>query len=299
MQGYASRVRRVLYVALALNLLVAVGKLAAGWQANSLSVVGDGLHSGVDALANVLALGVLRFSTRPADVDHPFGHGRYETLAAFVASGILLVTAFELGRSAFLRFLDPQPTTVTGLTVGVMIVTLLVNVGVSWYETRAGRRERSEILLADAAQTRADVYVSLAVILGLLLGYLGYPRADGLFAIGVAFAIAFAGWRVVRDVLPILTDRIVFEPAVVARVVEQVPGVVSVHDIRSRGAPREAYVQLHLVVDRDDVQGAHAIADEVERRLSHELGVKETLVHIEPEDDDSGPPGTRGDARAA
>jgi divalent metal cation (Fe/Co/Zn/Cd) transporter len=84
----------------------------------------------------------------------------------------------------------------------------------------------------------------------------------------------------------------VFEPALVARIVSGVPGVLNVHDIRSRGTARESYVQMHLVVDAHDVQTAHDITDEVERRLESELGVKEVLIHVEPFDDASGPPGS-------
>lgn len=296
MKGYARRVQRVLLIALALNVLVAVGKLAAGWRANSLAVIGDGLHSAVDATANVVALVVLRFATRPADEDHPFGHGRYETLAAFVLGGLLFLTAFELGRSAILRLFAPETTRVDVLTVAVMLVTLAINLGVSSYEAREGRRHQSDLLLADAAQTRGDVYVTLTVLVGLAVQALGVPYVDSVVAIGVALSIARAGFHVHRGVMPVLTDAAVFDAHTVAKVVQRVPGVVSVHDIRSRGTKREAYVQMHLVVEPSDVAGAHAVADEVERRLSDELGVKESLVHIEPEDDESGPPGSRGDA---
>lgn len=296
MKGYAARVRRVLVIVLLLNLSVAFGKLVAGTYANSLALVGDGLHSLVDALANVVALLILRYSTAPPDEDHPFGHSRYETMAAFVLSGMLLLTAFELGQAAVVRFFDPSTPSVSPLTIGVVVVTLVVNFVVTTVERRLGQRYGSEMLVADAAHTRSDVFVSLAVLGGLLLAPYGIGYLDPLLALGVALFIAWSSWQVFRDVLPVLTDRIVYDPVEVARVVRGVPGVVSVHDIRSRGARREAFVQMHLVVEREDVAGAHEIADEVERRLARELGVKEAFIHIEPHDDASGPPGTRGEA---
>lgn len=297
MKGYVGRVQRVLVVALALNAAVAVGKLVAGARADSLAVIADGLHSAVDAIANVGALLVLRFAARPADEDHPFGHARYETIAAFVLSGVLLLTAFELGRSAIARIATPAAPDVDVLTLAVMVATLAVNAFVSWYEARAGRRYGSDLLRADAAQTRGDVAVSLGVLGGLLLTRAGFPLVDGIVALLVAAFIGYSAWQVFRDVAPVLTDRVVFDPAEIAGIVRGVPGVVSVHDIRSRGTPAEPYVQMHLVVDRHDVQGAHAVADEIERRLADRLGVKETFVHVEPEDDGSGPPGSRGEAR--
>src|SRR5207245_326104 len=113
----------------------------------SLAVVADGAHSGVDAVANLVGILVLRLASRPPDEDHPYGHAKFETLAAFVLSTLLAPTAVEVGRAAVGRFFRPEPSAVTPLTVGVMVGTLGVNVFVSWLETRVGRRESSELLL--------------------------------------------------------------------------------------------------------------------------------------------------------
>lgn len=295
MKGYARRVRRVLATVLVLNALVAVAKLIAGWRAGSLAVTGDGLHSAIDASGNIVALLVLRLATAPPDADHPYGHTKYETITALVLALLMVLTAYELGERSVARLLDPRDPTITLETLVVMVTTLAVNALVVAYERRAGREAGSELLLADAAHTRADVFVTLAILGGLGLHALGLPAVDPLFALGVAAFIAYSAWGVLRDALPVLTDRVVFDAAEVARVVRAVPGVVNVHDIRSRGARRDAFVQMHLVVDAHTVAESHAISDEVERRVSAELGVKEVFVHIEPEDDRSGPPGTRGD----
>lgn len=295
MKGYTKHVRRVLGITLALNLAVSLAKLSAGALANSLAVIGDGLHSGVDAAGNIAALIVLHWAAAPPDEDHPYGHHKYETLAAFLLGALLLLTAFELAERAVLRMLDPQVATIMPLTVGTMLATLAVNLGVSAYERHMGRKHGSELLLADAAHTRSDVYVTLGVLGGLALSPLGIPFLDPLLALGIAAFIAYTSWHVFRDVIPVLTDRVAYDPVEVARIVREVPGVQNVHDIRSRGPAREAFIQMHLVVDPDDVAGAHAIADEVERRLSDALGVKEVFIHIEPEDDASGPPGSRGE----
>lgn len=294
MGGYARRVTRVLSVVLVLNASVALAKLYAGWRADSIAVLGDGLHSLMDALANLAGLVVLRVATAPPDEDHPFGHSKYETLASFVISGLLLLTAFELVQHSVGRLLRDERPEITTLTLGVLLVTLVVNVGVAWYERRMGRELQSHFLLADAAQTHGDVFVTLSILAGLGLAAVGVPFVDPLLGIGVSLVIAYVAYGVFREAAPVLTDRIVFEPAQVARIVEGVPGVVSVHDIRSRGTPRESYVQMHLVVEPDDIATAHDITDMVERRLEEDLGVKEVLIHVEPFDDKSGPPGTSG-----
>lgn len=292
---YARRVRTVLWVVLALNAAVAVAKLVVGARAGSLAVVGDGLHSGVDALSNVVGLVVLHFATRPPDEDHPFGHAKYETLAAFALAGVLMFTSFELARAAILRLLAPRPPAFSSLTVAVMVVTLVVNLAVARFEGREGRRVGSELLQADAAQTRADVFVTLAVLAGIGVQRFGHAWLDPLLAVGVAGLIAGSGYAVFRRALPVLSDAIAHDPRDVARIVHEVPGVESVHDIRSWHSGRDSFVQMHLVVGPDDVRGAHAVADEVERRVEEELGAREVFVHVEPEDDASGPPGSRGE----
>ena len=294
MQAYASGVARVLWVVLGLNVLVAAGKLVAGWRADSLAVLGDGLHSLVDALSNVVGLVVLRMASQPADEDHPFGHAKYETLAALVLAGLMLLTAFELAQAAVDRLVSPRPSGVDAFTVLVMLLTLGANGLVSWFEAREGRRRGSHVLLADAAHTRSDVYVTLGVLGGLALQRLGVAGMDPLVALAVAGFIVYTAWGVLRHALPVLTDATAFDPVEVARVVRGVPGVVSVHDIRSRRAGAESFVQMHLVVDATDIVEAHVITDEVERRVAGELGVKEVFVHVEPEDDASGPPGSSG-----
>lgn len=295
MKGYARHVSRILWVVLALNAAVSAGKLWAGWRADSLAVIGDGLHSAVDALANVVALIVLHLATRPADEDHPFGHAKFETLAAFAVAALMLLTAFELAQQAVARWFTRVEPNISPLTVGIMLVTLGVNVLVTRYEAREGRRSGSDLLLADAAQTRGDVFVSLGVLAGFGVSWLGVPRVDAGVAFVVSLVIAHSAWTVLREALPVLSDRIVHDPVRVARLVRDVPGVRNVHDIRSRGHPRESFVQMHLVVDPDDVAGAHRVADEVEAKLTRELGVKEVFVHIEPDDDQSGPPGSNGE----
>lgn len=294
MTAYARGVARVLWVILWLNLAVAVGKLVAGWRADSLAILGDGLHSLVDALSNVVGLVMLRLATAPPDEDHPFGHAKYETVAALVLAGLMLLTAFELGQAAVERLFRPQEVVVDALTVITMVVTLGVNALVSWLEAREGRRRGSEVLLADAAHTRADVFVTLAVLGGLGLQRLGVAGMDPLLALAVALFIVYTAWSVLRHALPVLTDATAIDPVDVARVVRGVAGVESVHDIRSRRTGHGSFVQMHLVVDAHDVASAHRITDEVERRVSLELGASEVFVHVEPEDDDSGPPGSRG-----
>lgn len=269
----------------ALNLAIVVLKLFVGLRAGSLAVLGDTAHAGIDALNNVVALVLIHIATRPPDDDHPYGHGKFETVGAFFLSGFLFLTAYELVSAAWTRLGTPQEVLADELTLGVLGFTLLFNIGVTLYEQRQAKRLQSEVLAADAAHTRVDVFVTGSVIAGLVATRYGYPFADPLVTFLVAGVVAWAGFSLFRSTLPVLTDSILYDPAEVKRLVMEVPGVTNVHDIRSRGRPNEGFVQMHLVVNTQDVIEAHAITEAVEQKLSAALGVKETLIHVEPWED--------------
>lgn len=286
MSGYRVAVRRVLFTVLAANLAVVLVKAYAAWRTGSLAIASDSLHSLVDAANNVAGLLIVHFATAPPDDDHPYGHHRYETLAAFVVAGFLVLTAFELARLAVGRLVDGAPAPVLDpLSLGLVIATGLTSLAVAFFEGRAGRRLGSDMVVADAAHTASDVGVSAAVVVGYVASANGWAWADAVVTLLVAGVIAVVGYSIFKRSVPVLTDRVVFDPDVVAALVREVPGVVNVHDIRSRGHAREAYVQMHLVVASRDVEEAHAITEAVERHLETKLGAKEVLVHVEPWDD--------------
>ncbi|HVL48899.1 MAG TPA: cation diffusion facilitator family transporter [Candidatus Thermoplasmatota archaeon] len=298
MGAYKRAVTRILVAVLALNLLVALAKAWAGLESGSLALVGDALASGVDAGSNVVALVVIHYATRPADRDHPYGHRKFETLAAFVLSGLLFVTAFEVAREAIRRLVAGETLVEpTAVTFAVAAGTLVVNLAVAAYERRAGERLQSQLLKADAMHTFSDVFVTVGVLGSLALAAAGFGAADAIVSLGVAGFIAWTGFGVFREVAPVLTDRAPFEAERIAEIVRAVPGVASVHDIKSRGHPQEAFIQMHLVVEPRDLDEAHAVTEAVERALERELGAKEVVVHVEPDEDAPLAPGAGDEAR--
>src|SRR5262252_5282421 len=168
-ETYRRGVRRVLFVTLALNVVVVAGKLVAGLLADSLSVVSDAIHSSVDSLNNIVGLVVMKYATAEPDEGHPYGHAKFETLAAFAIAGFLFVTCYQIALSAIKRVIaheTPAPE-ITALTIGVMVGTIICNIFVTVYERREGRRLQSAFLIADSTHTRSDVMVSCSVLAGL------------------------------------------------------------------------------------------------------------------------------------
>lgn len=277
-------VRRVLVGILIANIAVVAVKFVVGLGIGSLAVVGDAVHSSVDAINNIFGLAVVRVASKGPDADHPYGHAKFETLGALLVVVFLSVSVFELLRGAWQRLSGGAPPLhVTAFEAVLLGATLAINIWVVWFETRAGRRLRSEILLADAAHTRVDVVITLAVISGLGLASLGYLTADPILAIVVSLLIVRVGWEIVGRSLPTLVDAAAVDAAVIRREAEQVEGVRSAYGIRSRTASALRFAELTIAVDSlQNVAEAHRIADAVEARLSHVLSIDHVQVHVEP-----------------
>ena len=157
-------IRRVLWITLGLNLIATAAKLIVGFWTGSLSLIADGFDSVFDAATNVIGLAGIYLAARPADADHPYGHRKAETITALIISSLLFLTTWELIQSAVERLRDPSliEAEVNAWSFGALLVSIVVHMTVVWYELRAGRRLQSDVLVADAMHTRADIFVSLA-----------------------------------------------------------------------------------------------------------------------------------------
>lgn len=283
-QDRIARIRRVLLGLLVANLAVVVAKLGVGLASRSLAVLGDALHSSVDALNNVLALVVVRVAAQAPDEDHPYGHGKFETLGALAIVGFLSITCFELSRDAIARLWgDHRAPVVSTVQVAILVAGLGVNALVAWYERRRGEELGSDLLVWDAAHTKSDVYITTGVIVGLLLSRLGWWWADAVLALVIAALIVRVGYQILQRTVPVLVDQRALPRDEIQSVAEGVSGVRGAYGIRSRGGAQAKYAEVTIAVDRDtNVVSAHAIADEVERRLKHDLQLAEVTVHVEP-----------------
>ena len=280
----SAQIRRVLAITLIANVAVVAAKLVAGFAAGLLSVIAEAAHSSVDAGNNILALALTRVAAMGPDEEHPYGHAKFETLGAVGIVAFLSITVYELVSSAIQRLGNGSASPeVTPFVAGTMLFSMAVNFVVARYEHRRAHELDSDILMADAAHTRSDVYASGAVLVGLALVALGYPSADALLTLLVAGIIANAVWRILRRTVPILVDERALSPETIRAIASETEGVVDVHAVRSRGREGEIFAELTITVDRAlNVEAAHRIADEVERRLASAIGAREVMVHVEP-----------------
>lgn len=282
-----ARVATVLTRVLVLNLTVAAAKLVFGSLSGALSMVSDGFHSLADSTSNIVGLVGIRAARKPPDIDHPYGHRKYETLAAAAIVGFLSFGVLELVQQAVERLQSGHAPQVTTASFVVMLATVAVNLGVVRYESRAGRDLGSEVLIADATHTKSDVLTSLTVIVSLGGVRLGYPVLDAAGAIIVTLFIANAAYEIARDTFRILSDRVVLAEDDLREVVMGVPGVLGCHQIRTRGSADHTFVDLHVWFEPDlSLREAHRLSHEVKDRLmSRYPQIGDAVIHIEPPPD--------------
>jgi cation diffusion facilitator family transporter len=291
-------IRRVLWITLGLNLIATLAKLVVGYWTGSLSLIADGFDSVFDAASNVIGLVGIYLAARPADEDHPYGHRKAETMTALIISSLLFITAWELMKSAVERLRDPAliQAEVNVWSFGALLVSILVHLTVVWYELRAGRRLQSDVLVADAMHTRADIFVSLSVIGGLIAVRLGYPIADPVLALIISAVIVKIGIDIIRESSPTLMDEVAMSPDQAERIALSVPGVLSCHRVRSRGHESAVYADLHIqVAPAMSTDQSHAIAHQVQHRLRERFpAIQDVTIHVEPHGPSPAEPGREG-----
>jgi len=280
-----SAVRAVLARVLVLNLVVVAIKVYVGVRTEALSVLGAALESTLDLMNNVVGMILVSIAARAPDETHPYGHAKFETLGALAIVTFLSISCFELLREGIVQLRRAHsPEAPTLFEVALIALTLVVNVVIVMYERRRGRELSSAFLVADAAHTNSDLYVTLLALASLLLTRLGFGAFDPMLALLVAAIIAWNGYQILRETVPILVDERGLDSADVRRIVERIPRISEVRSVRSRaGASGVVFAEVTVGVDGStSVTEAHAIADEVERQIAAALGASEVVVHVEP-----------------
>lgn len=283
--GTRSReIHRVLWLVLLANLGVAAAKLVYGFISGSLAIRADGFHSVLDGANNVVALIIMRVATQPPDQDHPYGHRKFEVLGSMAIGAMILLLILRVGEDALAALRGHRSYDIGPEAYGVLVATLAINLTVTGYEQREGRRLDSPLLTADAKHTLADVFVTLAVLAGIVGVRFGFPKADALATLGVIAVLAWIGYGILRRGVGVLADETVITESDLAGVARTVDGVLACPRARSRGSAGD--IQVDLVIEADphiSLRQAHEIADHVEEEIHRCFpGVADLVVHVEP-----------------
>ncbi len=247
-----TRKERVALVSLAASISLTVAKLAIGLMIGSLALVTDALHSGTDAIATLVTFLAVRFADKPADDDHPYGHGKYEDLAALGEGTLLLVLAGGVAVEAWNRFAGAaEPPSVNTVAFAVLGVEIIINLWRAQALHKAAVETGSRALAADAMHFLSDVASSAIVIVGFVATIYGADWADSVTAAAIALFIGWLGLRMIRRTADELTDRV--SPTIartLRRLLMDLPGIVAIDQLRVRTVGPRHFVDISAGVPR-------------------------------------------------
>ena len=282
------QVERVLGITLFFNLLVAIGKIIVGLISGALAITADGVHSLTDSAGNVAGLIAVRIADRPPDDDHPYGHRKFETLSALLIGGLLLLTGWEMIQGIIERLFNGGEPNLTPITFAVLIMTLAINIVISQYQIHKGEQLKSQILLADAKNTRADVYITLSVIVSMALIALGWAWMDLVVALIVVGLIFRSAWEILSQTTSVLVDTAPYSADYLRDLLAEIPSIQRILRARSRGSLDSAMIDIDVQVAREmTADHTAAITNAIRDQLAETLdSVSEVEVHFVPESPD-------------
>ena len=272
-------------MALLANLVLAAGKIGVGLMTHTISMTGDGVNNLSDAAGSLGILLFGRAAARPGDEHHPYGHGRMEYLATLLVGALVLLMSVDVFRSALDSVRSSSNPGLDGNMAAVMAGSILVKLGMGVYADKKGKTCRAELLRAQARDSFMDVLSTSAIFIGLAVGHFtGWPL-DGCLGLLVSLLIFWEGLDICRRTSDVLIGR---EPdretgRRILGILEEIPGILSVHDLRLHDyGPGRTVASVDVVVDGEKtLNELHPLADMAERRVMETLGIPMT-VHLDP-----------------
>ena len=275
------------------NLLLSLGKLIAGFVAQSAAMVSDGIHSASDVFGTLIVMAGVKFSNKASDDDHPYGHERIECIAAILLAIILTIIALLIGYSGYEKIVgDPAELEVPGqLALWAAIISIVAKEAMFWYTRNAAQKINSGALMAEAWHHRSDAMSSVGAFIGILGARMGYPILDPIASLVICVMILYAAYEVFKDSMDKMVDRSCDEETATAmeELVSRVPGVEHLDSLHSRLFGSRIYVDIEISVkDNLTLLQAHHIAEMVHTADEANLPlVKHCMVHVNTLSEDS------------
>jgi cation diffusion facilitator family transporter len=285
--------RRATWAGVAVNLPLAGGKIGLGWLAGSQALVADGVHSLSDLMSDAAVLWALGHSHLPPDDEHPFGHGRFETMATLVVATMLGVAAAGILLDAGLRLIDPAESAPGALALWAAAASIMLKEALYHYTRAVGRRTGSAMMIANAWHHRSDALSSVVALAGIGASMGGLILADAVAAAIIALMLAHIGWKLGRPALAELVDAAP-DGDTIARIraeIRAVPGVQDVHDLRLRRSGGALRGDGHVTFDGAlTLSEAHRLTEAARTRVRAAVPeLADILLHAEPEGHADGP----------
>lgn len=272
-------------VGICCNLLLFTAKLILGLVSQSISVMADAFNNLSDAASSIIGFVGVKMAQKPADEDHPFGHGRIEYISAFIVAFLVIQVGFSLFKTSVGKIQNPQDMVFSGSTVAVLALSIGVKLWLGFFNRCLGKRIRSTVMMATAADSLGDVAATSATILSLAVFGVFGVNLDGIVGVAVSVAVMVAGVNIARDTLSPLIGQPI-DPKVYREIkefVEQYDGIVGTHDLIVHNyGPSKSMASIHAEVpSHEDIRVSHEIVDEIERDCLKKLGIF-LVIHMDP-----------------
>lgn len=267
------------------NVLLACVKLAAGWLTGSVAIAGDGINNLTDSASSLATLLGFRLAQRPADQEHPYGHGRYEYVSGVVVAVLVILAGWELGKSSVQKILQPEAVPFSLTVAAVLILSILVKLWMASFYRKAGKALGSLALEAAALDSRNDVITTAAVLLCFELDALLPVHLDGWAGLGVALFVLWSGIRLCRETISPLLGTQANEQTVQAlkALILSHKRVLGIHDLLIHDyGPGRCFATVHAEMDAEQTSlEAHDQLDHIEQEALRRLGIH-LVIHCDP-----------------
>lgn len=272
------------------NLFLFSSKLFAGFLVNSISVMADAFNNLSDAASSIIGFVGVRMAEKPADEEHPFGHGRMEYIAAFMVAFLVVQVGFSLLKTAVEKILHPETLSFSLFSVGILVLSVLIKLWMASYNRKLGKKINSTVMMATAADSLGDVGATSATIVSLLVFRFFHINIDGIIGLVVSVLVLIAGINIAKDTLaPLLGEAI--DPEVYKKIsdfVESYDGIIGSHDLIVHNyGPSRSMASIHAEVpSKVDIETSHAVVDQIERDALEKLGIF-LVIHMDPVETDN------------
>ena len=275
------------FVGIGCNLILFAAKLAVGLVINSISVMADAFNNLSDAASSIIGFVGVKMAEKPADEDHPFGHGRIEYISAFIVAFIVIQVGFSLFKTSIDKIRNPESMTFSLVSVLILVLSIGVKLWLALFNRSLGKRIQSTVMMATAADALGDVMTTSATILSVIIfGVTGW-NLDGFFGLAVSVVVMIAGVNIAKDTLtPLIGEPI--DPSIyheITEFVEKYDGIIGTHDLIVHNyGPSRSMASIHAEVpSKVDIEISHAVVDQIERDALEKLQLNDASLFFERE----------------
>lgn len=272
-------------VGICCNLVLFAAKLLTGMFVRSISIMADAFNNLSDAASSIIGFVGVKMAEKPADEDHPFGHGRIEYIVAFIVAFLVIQVGFSLFKTSVGHILQPEELGFNVVSVGVLLMTIGMKLWMALFNRRLGKRIKSNVMLATAADSMGDMAATSATILSLVVFGIWHVNIDGFVGVIVSVLVMIAGVNIAKDTLEPLIGQAI-DPEVYRQItgfVERYDGIVGSHDLIVHNyGPNRSMASIHAEVPNNvNIEVSHEVVDRIERDAMRELGIF-LVIHMDP-----------------